>query len=385
MTAPMISLRDLPRFNRTWPRAAAAGAGAGLLLATLPPPAGALAFAIPFAAVVSSFRSFNAATLVLVSIGAALSIFATVLAIGSGSWLFCGASVAIGILLCARGRAEDTDRPSFWAYAATASSGAALLQLVMTTIGDAAALSFARHTFAVAIGRASFLGPPAGANDILQTAVGGAVLALCGAIATLPAHLGRERSALERGRTALMAQMKGQFLALAFETRKLFDCCLDAVNGLERLDGKGALIQTLERIALDNLTVCAHWSQLDERLSEVSRAELAARCSTLEQAAAAASDPIVQRQLAAQLQLCREQTEQLTSFATRRDRAVERIRSQLALLERARLSLWMASLGDVAQQLADGEQLARTLEGLSEGPRHEGEARADLAEPLRVA
>lgn len=353
----MIATSNLELYTRTWTRAALGSAFAGLL--TLAPVHDGVKLgllAVPFLAVAPQLTAFA----VLRAILAAVAVIAAAWYDNSRALATpVGVVGALGILVCAHPSLHSRTGAG-WIALGTAGLGAVM---------GAAITSFDASLF-----------PRAWGAEWLKLIVASSAIGVAFGAATLPAHLVRPVSELDRRRAELLCALRGPLLKLGAETRALHEACVKALDALPSLPGQRALRNALDRIALDSLTVCAHWSSLDEKLAQVSRSEREAEVAALKASLCAAQDEVVQRQLSNQLRLCEEQLQQLDAFAQSRERAIGRVRSQLTLLERARLSLWMSTLGEVAQSLGDGERLARALEELSDARQHEAQARAHVSE-----
>jgi len=109
---------------------------------------------------------------------------------------------------------------------------------------------------------------------------------------------------------------------------------------------------------------------------------LASEASDLEARALSTSDAIARRQLSSAVQSLREEATRVGELKLRRERVMARIRSQLALLQRARIALIGLRTGHAQIKAAELAGLSRKLTALSALQSDEGRTADEVAGSL---
>ncbi|WP_375769645.1 hypothetical protein NR798_01815 [Archangium gephyra] len=213
--------------------------------------------------------------------------------------------------------------------------------------------------------------------------LGMAAVALFWGVGMLAAHVSVHGNPVEARGSALEKQLSGEARSLVSRAVTLYAQCQKEAARLTPGPGKTELVGVLEKMAREVFSLAESHAELEAQLHAVHQGEVDAQVKELRAKAAAATDSVARRQLELAASSLGEELNHLDLLGRKRERLLAQLHAQVALLERARVSLVGVKGGDGASKGAQAEQLARKLAAL--GQEDTGApAPAPLPESTRV-
>ncbi|WP_434385527.1 hypothetical protein [Melittangium boletus] len=200
----------------------------------------------------------------------------------------------------------------------------------------------------------------------LHAAPGLAVVALFWSVGRLAGHLEVHTHAVESQGARLRARLAGEPRELVERTVTLHRECLQETARLARAPGRARLEGVLEGLALEVFKHAEAHTQLESQLQGARGQDVDAQVLALRAKAAAAVDPVARRQLELAAGALGEELNRLDGLGRKRDRMLAQLHAQVAMMERARVSLVSVRGGDLASQGEQAEQLALRLTELGQ-------------------
>ncbi len=205
-----------------------------------------------------------------------------------------------------------------------------------------------------------------GSLGALGTVLGLAAVALFWSVGTLASHVTVHGNAVEARGTALEHQLSGEAQGLVSRAVALYRQCQKEAARLTAGPGKTELLGVLEKMAREVFTLAETHAGLEAQLRAVQQGDVDARVKELRAKAAATTDAVARRQLELAASSLGEELNHLDMLDRKRGRLLAQLHAQVALLERARVSLVGVQGGDVASKGAQAAQLARKLAALGQ-------------------
>jgi len=207
-----------------------------------------------------------------------------------------------------------------------------------------------------------------GSTGILPALVGFLVVGLFWGIGTLPAHLTVDLDAVEARGRRLEDALRGESRELASRALGLYRQCKAAVMALPASPGRAELLGVMEKLAGESFSLAEAHHGLASQLGSVVANDVDAQVRELRERAAATQDAVARRQLELAASSLGEELNHLDVLARRSERLLAQLHAQVALLERARVSLIGARGGELGAKGAQAAELARKLKQLGEPP-----------------
>ncbi|PTL84864.1 hypothetical protein [Vitiosangium sp. GDMCC 1.1324] len=214
--------------------------------------------------------------------------------------------------------------------------------------------------------------------------VGLAAVALFWSVGTLAAHVRVHGNAVEARGTALEKQLSGEAQGLVSRAVTLYGQCQKEAARLTAGPGKTELVGVLEKMAREVFSLAESHAQLEAQLRAVQQGDVDAQVQELRAKAAATTDAVARRQLELAASSLGEELNHLDILGRKRERMLAQLHAQVALLERARVSLVGVQGGDVASKGEQAAQLARKLAALGQEDSSAPAAPAPLPESTKV-
>jgi hypothetical protein len=374
--AAVLQMHQREIFESNVMRSLAAGAGAGVLaLMTsrigLPVPLAFLAIAGTSLAAVRGDRFDK-----LLLAGLSVVLCAAPWLFGlSMAWTVALSGSAAGALmvksrLCERGEEGNVgaSRPGMMHYAAGAAGTAAL------SVGG---LEVAR---VLAARMADFQTP-----HLVAVVVSGLVIALFTAIGGIAAHLALKSDPVEARCEELIPTLTGEFQTQAQRALTLYRACGQSLQALPREAAREELARTLQRLTREAVELAAEWAGVEVQLQDDTQKDLAREVADLHKSAAEARDPIARRQLEMAASSLREEIDRLGELKLKRERILAKLKSQVALLERARVALIGMRSGHAQIKAAEMSALARKFNALAGAQADEAKLAHEVATGSELA
>lgn len=196
-------------------------------------------------------------------------------------------------------------------------------------------------------------------------AVLGATLTLFIALASIAAHLALRPDPVEARCEELIPKLSGEFQTLSTRGLTLYRQCGESLAQLPREPAREELARTLGRMTKGAVELAADWAGVEAQLEDHAQQNLVREVEDLEKSARAATDLIARRQLEGAAASLREEVVRLDELKSRRERILARLKAEVALLERARVSLISVRSGHTQLKAAELSAMARKFAALS--------------------
>ncbi len=205
-----------------------------------------------------------------------------------------------------------------------------------------------------------------GKQGPLSGLLGLSVVALFWAVGMLATHVRVHASAVEARGSALETQLTGEAQSLVSRAVVLYQQCSTEASRLPAGAGRTELQGVLEKMAREVFSLAETHAGLEAQLHAVQQGDVDAQVKELKAKAAATTDMVARRQLELAASSLGEELNHLDILSRKRERLMAQLHAQVALLERARVSMVGVRGGDVASKSAQAAQLAHRLAALGE-------------------
>jgi hypothetical protein len=206
--------------------------------------------------------------------------------------------------------------------------------------------------------------------------LGLAAVALFWGVGMLATHVRVHADAVEARGAGLETRLSGEALSLVSRALTLYRQCQEVVGRLGAGPERTELVGVLEKMTREVLSLAEAHAGLEAQLAAVEQGGVDAQVKELRAKAAAATDSVARRQLELAASSLGEELNHLDVLGRKRERLLAQLHAQVALLERARVSLVGVQGGDMAAKSAQAAQLARKLAALGQEDSGSGEAAA---------
>lgn len=205
-----------------------------------------------------------------------------------------------------------------------------------------------------------------GAPGLLGSMAGYAAVALFWSIGTLPAHLRVHLDAVAAQGAALESTLSGEAQELCVRALGLYRQGRALAAKLTPSPGRTELQGALEKMAREAFTLAESHAGLEAQLASVVLGDVDAQVRDLKARAAATEDSVARRQLELAASSLGEELNHMETLGRRRERLLAQLHAQVALLERARVSLVGVQGGQLGDKGAQAAQLAKRLSALGQ-------------------
>ncbi|MBL8914328.1 MAG: hypothetical protein JNM17_26720 [Archangium sp.] len=354
--AAVIQLQHREAFERNVTRALAAGAGAGVL--------GFLAqkfsvqVSLPFLALVATslacVRGDKMDRMLLTVLSVILPAVPWLFGF-STAWTVALAGAAAGLLMVKSRLAErgeegsvGTDRPGVVHYVGTAAATGGL-----AVAGTEVAKILAS--------RLTDLQTPL----LINFAASGVVVALFAGIGSLASHIALKSDPVEAKIEELLPNLTGEFEAQVSRALNLYRQAGTQLAALPRDPAREELARTLQKLTRDAAELAGEWAGVEAQVQENAHADLQKEIEELTKSAKAARDAVARQQLEAAAASLKEELGRLGEMRLKRERVLARLKSQVALLERARVALIGMRSTHATVRAAEMAAVSRKLNALA--------------------
>ena len=200
----------------------------------------------------------------------------------------------------------------------------------------------------------------------LSTMLGLTTVALFWAVGMLATHVRVHANAVEARGSALETQLTGEAQGLVSRAGVLYQECRREAGRLAAGPGRTELLGVLEKMAREVFSLAETHAGLEAQLHAVKQGDVDAQVKELRAKAAATTDAVARRQLELAASSLGEELNHLDLLDRKRERLLAQLHAQVALLERARVSMVGVRGGDVASKGAQAAQLAQRLAALGQ-------------------
>lgn len=352
----VIQLQHRESFERNVTRALAAGAGAGALAFVgmrlhLQVP---LSFLAIVATSLACVRGDRFDRVLLTGLSVVLPAVPWLFGF-SAAWTVALAGAAAGALMVKARLAErgeegsvGADRPGFLHYVGTA----------LATAGLAVA---GTEVAKVLASRLQDVSTPV----LLTSAASGLIIALFTGIGSLASHVALKSDPVEAACEELLPQLSGEFEQQVARALSLYRQAGLQLAALPRDAAREELARTLQRLVRDAAELAGQWAGVEAQVQENAHAELRKEIDELKASAKAARDAVARQQLEAAAGSLEEELGRLGELRLKRERVLARLKSQVALLERARVALIGMRSTHATVRAAEMAAVSRKLNALA--------------------
>lgn len=352
----VIQLQHRDAFERNVTRALAAGAGAGVLafLAQRLQLQVPLSFLALVATSLAMVRGDRFDRLLLVGLSVVLPALPWLFGF-SAAWTVALAGAAAGAIMVKARLAErgeegsvGADRPGLLHYAVTAAAtgglavaGTEVAKILSTRMQDLAT------------------------PGVLDFAVSGVVIALFAGIGSLASHIALKADPVEAKCEEMIPLLSGEFATQITRALSLYRQAGMQLAALPRDAAREELARTLQKLTKDAAELAGEWAGVEAQVHESAHAELQKEIEELRKSARAARDAVARQQLEAAAESLTEELGRLGELRLKRERVLARLKSQVALLERARVALIGMRSTHATVRAAEMAAVARKLNALA--------------------
>jgi hypothetical protein len=352
----VIQLQQRDSFERNVTRALAAGAGAGVLAFVMKKvnvevP---LSFIALVATSLACVRGDRFDRMLLTGLSVLLPAVPWLFGF-SAAWTVALAGAAAGVLMVKARLAERgeegsvaSDRPGPLHYAGTA----------LATAGLAVA---GTEVAKILSGRLQDVSTPA----LINFALSGVVISLFAGIGSLASHVALKSDPVEARCEELLPTLSGEFEKQVSRALSLYRQAGTQLAALPRDAAREELARTLQKLVKDAAELAAEWAGVEAQVAENAHAELKKEIEELQASAKAARDAVARQQLEGAAASLQEELGRLGEMRLKRERVLARLKSQVALLERARVALIGMRSTHATVRAAEMAAVSRKLNALA--------------------
>lgn len=352
----VIQLQHRESFERNVTRALAAGAGAGALAFIgnrlhLQVP---LSFLALVATSLACVRGDRFDRMLLTGLSVVLPAVPWLFGF-SASWTVALAGAAAGALMVKARLAErgeegsvGVDRPG-------------LLHYVVTALAVAGLAVAGTEVAKILASRLQDVSTPA----LLVYAASGVIISLFAGIGSLASHVALKADPVEAACEELIPTLSGEFEKQLTRALSLYRQAGTQLAALPRDAAREELARTLQKLVKDAAELAGQWAGVEAQVQENAHGELKKEIDELLASAKAARDAVARQQLEAAAGSLKEELGRLGELRLKRERVLARLKSQVALLERARVALIGMRSTHATVRAAEMAAVARKLNALA--------------------
>jgi hypothetical protein len=225
-------------------------------------------------------------------------------------------------------------------------------------------------------------------GGFLGALVGFTAVALFWSVGTLASHLTAHVDPVESRGGTLEETLTGEAKELVSRTLTLYRQCRGVALKMAPGAGRNELVEVLRKMARESFNLAESHAGLEAQLQSVAHGDVDAQVKDLRARAAATEDAVARRQLELAASSLGEELNRLNTLGRKRERLLAQLHAQVALLERARVSLVGAAGSEASAKGAQAAELARRLASMGEeappAPATEAE-QAPQPAPTRIS
>ncbi|MDC0712120.1 hypothetical protein POL68_26880 [Stigmatella sp. ncwal1] len=203
-------------------------------------------------------------------------------------------------------------------------------------------------------------------GGLLGALVGFSAVALFWSVGTLASHVTVHVDAVESRGSLLEDRVGGEAKTLLERTRSLYRQCQTLALKMPSGPGRDELVGVLQKMANESFTLAESHAELETQLAAVVPQDVETQVEQLRQRAAATEDAGARRQLELAASSLGEELNRLNLLARKRSRLLAQFHAQVALLERARMSLVGVAGTEASAKGAQAAHLAQRLAALGQ-------------------
>lgn len=200
---------------------------------------------------------------------------------------------------------------------------------------------------------------------LLNFAVSGVVISLFAGIGSLASHIALKSDPVTARLEELLPTLAGEFEAQIAKTLSTYRACGMQLASLPREPAREELARTLQKLTKDIGELASEWAGVEAQMHENAHADLQKEIDELTRSAQAARDAVARQQLEMAARSLKEELGRLGEMRLKRERVLAKLKSQVALLERARVALIGMRSTHATVRAAEMSAVARKLNALA--------------------
>jgi hypothetical protein len=215
--------------------------------------------------------------------------------------------------------------------------------------------------------------------SVLNFAVSGVVISLFAGIGSIVSHVALASDPVEARCEELLTQLSGEFEGQVARALSLYRQCGAQLAALPREAAREELARTLQKLTKDAADLAGEWAGVEAHLHDSAHADLKKEIAELKKSAASARDAVARQQLEGAASSLEEELERLGELKLKRERVLAKLKSQVALLERARVALIGMRSSHATVRAAEMSAVSRKLNALALAQRDEAQLAHEVA------
>jgi hypothetical protein len=220
---------------------------------------------------------------------------------------------------------------------------------------------------------------------LLNAAVSGTVLALFAGLGSLASHIALKADPVEARGDEVLPLLDGEFADQLHKAMGLYRQCGAQLASLPREAAREELARTVGKLTKDAIDLAAEWAGVESQLQDDAHRSLEKQIAELTESAQKARDAVARKQLELAASSLKEELERLGEMKLKRERVLAKLKSQVALLERARVALIGMRSSHATVRAAEMSAVARKLNALATAQADEARLAHAVATNTEIA
>ncbi len=220
---------------------------------------------------------------------------------------------------------------------------------------------------------------------LLNAAVSGTIIALFAGLGSLASHVALNSDPVEARGDEVLPQLDGEFADQLTKALGLYRQSGKQLAALPREPAREELARTVGKLTKDAIELAAEWAGVESQLHEDAHRDLEKEIGELTESARKARDVVAKKQLELAASSLKEELERLGEMKLKRERVLAKLKSQVALLERARVALIGMRSSHATVRAAEMSAVARKLNALATSQADEAKLAHAVATNAEIA
>lgn len=220
---------------------------------------------------------------------------------------------------------------------------------------------------------------------LLNAAVSGTIIALFAGLGSLASHVALKADPVEARGDEVLPTLQGEFADQLTKAMGLYRQCGRQLAELPREPAREELARTVGKLTKDAIDLAGEWAGVEAQLHDDAHRNLEKEIAELSDSAAKARDAVAKRQLELAASSLKEELERLGEMKLKRERVLAKLKSQVALLERARVALIGMRSSHATVRAAEMSAVARKLNALATAQADEARLAHAVATNAEIA
>ncbi len=220
---------------------------------------------------------------------------------------------------------------------------------------------------------------------LLNAAVSGTIIALFAGLGSLASHVALNSDPVEARGDEVLPQLDGEFAEQLTKALGLYRQSGKQLAALPREPAREELARTVGKLTKDAIDLAGEWAGVESQLHEDAHRDLEKEIGELTESARKARDVVAKKQLELAASSLKEELERLGEMKLKRERVLAKLKSQVALLERARVALIGMRSSHATVRAAEMSAVARKLNALATSQADEAKLAHAVATNAEIA